>query len=202
MRRPPRWRSARTWISGGPGGYNDGSDGIAPAVFTLPASSTQILTFHSVKGQWACGSVTLCGPDGSQDSICQNLTGGFNIDSPIGPFPEIVLTDFVSPLAGVFLEDTLPVTAPPPLRFYFSNSSQGGIPAAFQTLSPLIGQVFFIGDGRTATGTGNTQLFAVPPTATHLYRGYIASCSNSVPGCYYDNNGTLAATFTLHHSPR
>jgi hypothetical protein len=36
-----------------------------------------------------------------------------SIDNPIGPFSGVDSTDFVGPLVGMFLEDTLPTSAPP-----------------------------------------------------------------------------------------
>jgi hypothetical protein len=57
--------------------------------------------------------------------------------------------------------------------------------------------VFFIGDGRTGTGTGAIQVFDVPPTATHLYLGYADSCDYATPGCYGDNEGSMTATFAI-----
>ena len=68
----------------------------------------------------------------------------------------------------------------------------------------MIGQLFFIGDSLTGTGAGNIQAFEVPPTATHLYLGYVDSCTltNGTPGCYSDNGGTLVATFLLHPKPQ
>ncbi len=65
-------------------------------------------------------------------------------------------------------------------------------------MSPKIGQVFFIGDGLTGTGSGAVQVFSVPATATHLYLGYVDSCNNTVPGCYSDNSGSLTAIFQLN----
>jgi len=172
------------------GGYDDGSDGIAPAEYTFPAAPGQTLTFSSITGSWDCGQTPLYGPDGSTTSVCQPHT----IENPIGTFSGYNTTDFTGGLAGIFLEATLPHSAPPPLRFYVNDGAAGGIQTSFTTLSPQIGQVFFIGDGLTGTGTGATQMFAVPPTARHLYLGYVDSCSNSVPGCYTGNIGSLTAT--------
>ncbi|MGA2591430.1 MAG: hypothetical protein ABSH32_16035 [Bryobacteraceae bacterium] len=175
------------------GGYDDGSDGVPPAVYSFSAAPRQILTLPRVAGLWDCGSAPPYGPDGSTTSGCEPHT----IETPIGPFSGIDMTDFVGPLAGMFLEDSLPASAPLPLRFYVSDSSQGGIPTDFKILSPLIGQVFFIGNGLTGTDTGAHHVFFVPPTATHLYLGYVDSCSNSVPGCYYNNRGAVAANIQL-----
>jgi hypothetical protein len=117
--------------------------------------------------------------------------------SPTGPFSGLDLVDFQGPPVGMFLEDTLPASAPPTLRFYVGNSSFGGVQTNFATLGPQIGQVFFIGDGKTGTGTGAIQAFSVPPTATHLYLGYADSCDYATPGCYSDNEGSMTAAFAI-----
>jgi hypothetical protein len=175
------------------GGYDDGSDGTAPAKFTFPAAPGQTLTFSSITGAWSCGVSSLYGPDGSTTTVCQP----HNMNNPIGTFSGYDTTDFTGGLAGIFLEDGLPHSAPPPLRFYVSDAAAGGIQTNFTSLSPQIGQVFFIGDGLTGTGSGATQMFTVPPTATRLYLGYLDSCSNSVPGCYSNNLGSLTATVNV-----
>jgi hypothetical protein len=110
------------------------------------------------------------------------------------------MTDFNGPLTGVFLEDTLPLSPPPALRFYGTDNSQGGTKINFTSLSPAIGQLFFIGDGRTGFNAPSRkiQLFNVPPTATHLYLGYVDGCGGGPPGCYYDNQGKLQAQFTIY----
>lgn len=176
------------------GGYNDGSDGMAPAVYSFAARQGRILTFARVNGAWSCAhSVTRFSPDGTSAGVgC--LPG--NISSA-GTFSGYDLTDLSSAMVGMFLEDTLPPATPPSLRFYDTNNSQGGIATDFKILSPLIGQVFFIGDGLTGTGTGSMQVFRVPATATHLYLGFADSCSSGTPGCYFDNTGTLEAIFRV-----
>ena len=175
------------------GAYNDGSDGTAPASFTFAPGFRQYITFSSITGSWDCGAGPEYGPDGAASPACQP----YNIDNPIGPFSGYASTDFVGGLVGMFLENNPPVEAPPPMRFYASNSSQGGIKTNFHSLEPENGQVFFIGDGLTGTGTGSTQVFLIPPTATHLYLGYVDSCSNSTPGCYYNNVGQVRAVVLL-----
>jgi hypothetical protein len=183
------------------GGYNDGSDGIAPAVFTFPASPWRTMTFPAVSGAWACNSGPLYGADGATASSpsCFNVS---NITGPVGTFPGFQGTDFGGALVGVFLGDTLPTSALATLRFYFSNSSQGGIQTDFLTLSPKVGQVFFVGDGLTGTGTGTLQRFVVPAGATHLYLGYIDSCTQTtpgVPGCFTGNAGSLSVTARVQY---
>lgn len=95
-------------------------------------------------------------------------------------------SDLCLPLAGVFLTDSAPQDpAPPSLDF----SSQG-LGLDFLTLSPLIGQVFFIGDGQTSGGL--TQIFNTPAGATRVYLGCPDTpFGNGYPGAYDDNSGTL-----------
>jgi hypothetical protein len=182
------------------GGYNDGSDGIAPVVYSFPARPFQTLTFSSVAGEWTCTpSVPEYGADGTGLSTGCIPPGGANIGNPVGTFSGYDTTDFSGAMVGMFLTDALPSSAPPPLRFYVSDNSQGGIQTDFKALAPKIGQVFFIGDGLTGTGSGAVQVFAIPATATHLYLGYVDSCNGGpVPSCYSDNVGSLTAIFQLH----
>jgi len=180
------------------GGYEDGSDGVAPTVYSFAARDGQYLTFSAVVGSWSCtGSVPEYGPDGILNGDGCVPPGGANM-ADVGSFAGYYSTDFSGALVGMFLEDTLPSSPPPSLRFYDTDSSDGGIPTDFKVLSPRIGQVFFIGDGLTGTGSGAIQLFRVPPKATHLYLGYIDSCSGTVvPSCYSDNRGRLSAVFRI-----
>jgi len=135
------------------GGYNDGSGAEPPAEVSFPAGPAKIVVFLNT-GRWTCNfAVAEYGPDGTTTGRCEH-SGGQNIANPVGPFSGYSLTDFVGALAGVFLEDTLPAVA-----------------TDFQILSPLIGQIFFIGDGFTGTASGNPQIFRIPPDATHLYLG-------------------------------
>lgn len=165
-------------------------------VYSFRARAGRSMTFPSVGGAWTCSpSVPEYGADGTSTGCFQ--PEGQNINGPGGPFSAYHLTDFEGALAGVFLEDSLPASLPPALRFYVNDASQGGIQTGFKTLSPLIGRVFFIGDGLTGTGIGSVQGFRVPP-ATHLYLGYVDSCNGGpVPGCYSDNVGSLIAVVRM-----
>lgn len=180
------------------GGYEDGSDGIAPVVYSFPARAGRVLEFMSVGGDWTCTTIGVppFSPDGTTAPGCNPLA----VFGSVGPFSGYANSDFSSAMVGMFLENSLPSSPPPAFRFYLTDNSMGGIPTDFRSLSPLIGQVFFIGDGLTGTGTGAIQIFRVPPTATHLYLGFIGSCNPSdlSPSCYSDNGGTLAAVFHLY----
>ena len=90
----------------------------------------------------------------------------------------------LSSLVGVFLSDAQPNTLPAPAALDFAVGS--GI--NFLTLSPLLQQVFFIGDGLTDTSI--RQQFLVPLGATRLYLG-------TMDGYEWNNNsGSLSATVT------
>jgi hypothetical protein len=189
------------------GGYDDGSDGIGPAVYAFPARAGRALSFQTVTGLWNCNyAITPYGPDGVTSGSC-NHPGGESVSNPIGPFSGYGETNFSGAMEGVFLEDTLPLLPPPgPLNFRISggNSYGRGIATDFYTQSPRIGEIFFIGDGLTGTGTGKHQVFIVPPTATHLYIGNVDTCTDpapTIPGCYSDNTGGFTATFVIFAVP-
>jgi hypothetical protein len=173
------------------GGNADGSDGIPPVAYSFPATPGQVLVFSSVTGSWTCRlDIAPYGPDGKMGGC---LGYGGAPFPPTGALSGFNLTDFNGPLVGVFLEDTLPSSPPPGLRFYGSDNSQGGIKINFQVLSPAIGQLFFIGDGRRGFNAPSSkpQFFNVPPTATHLYLGWL--------DVYFsDNAGKVHAHFTIY----
>jgi len=189
--------------------YNDGSDGVAPFAWAFTAGPGLVLEFRAIIGSWTCADFLNgnppYGPDGERFHFANgNCYPRANISNPIGPFSGYATTDFTGALVGLFTEDSLPGTAPPPLRFYISDSSQGGIPNNFAELSPQIGQVFFVGDGLTGTGSGAHQLFQVPATATRLYLGYVDSCGGSgftSPSCFKDNGGAVTAFFGIFAQP-
>ena len=57
----------------------------------------------------------------------------------------------------------------------------------FLWLRPALGQLFFIGDGRTSAGS--VQRFAVPNGAARLYLGIADAWGFQGPAGYYDDNG-------------
>ena len=77
----------------------------------------------------------------------------------------------VDSLVGVFLDNGVPTSSPTPPALNFDPATGFGL--AFSPLSPGLKQVFFIGDGLTGTGTGNTQQFIVPAGATRLFLGTV-----------------------------
>lgn len=119
------------------------------------------------------------GPDGNRgsESILFSLGGISGYRGPEGA------------LVGVFLNDTVPETGPAPATLNFTPSGRG---TSFSSLSPALGQVFFIGDGFFVT---NNQLlrshrFRSPAGATRLVLGIPDGFGfDGEPGAYDDNNG-------------
>jgi hypothetical protein len=92
---------------------------------------------------------------------------------------------FQMPLYAVFLGDSFPSTGLTDL-----NNAHD-----FTSLSPQIGEVFFIGDGWTGVGVnqGTQQIVFAPNGATHLYFGLV-----DAPDFYGDNSGELTVNATTH----
>jgi hypothetical protein len=84
-------------------------------------------------------------------------------------------------LIGVFLDNTQPDLNTPPADLSFLDIN-GNPNISFLSLSPALGQVFFIGDGLTGTGSGSVQDFFAPTGATRLFLG-------SADGFGWSNNG-------------
>lgn len=96
-------------------------------------------------------------------------------------------------LTGVFLGPTIPGTAPATIDFTTMGTGFAG-------LTPELGQVFFIGDGLTGTGSGSQQMFTVPTGATMLYLGFADANDGTafigVNSHYGDNFGSINGTVT------
>jgi hypothetical protein len=156
-----------------------GAGGIDPALFSFAALPGQSITVSNVTGITDCDGVGgLCAPTGAD--------GNLGADGPIGAVGSLSGVNLRGSLSlvllGVFLDAGLPGSAPSTLDFRNVEN--------FTTLSPLLGQVFWIGDGLTGTGSGTTQTFVVPATATRFYMGF---------GDFFagDNSGQLSATVDL-----
>jgi hypothetical protein len=61
--------------------------------------------------------------------------------------------------------------------------------------------LFFIGDGLTGTGSGDTQIFYIPDSATRLYLGFIDFNDITFYAYYHDNYGSLSASFEIGTAP-
>jgi hypothetical protein len=100
-------------------------------------------------------------------------------------------------LVGVFLGPGTPSGSGPATIVNTPASVLG------PTFSPLLGQIFFIGDGQ---GSSGTQTFNVPSGATRLYLGfadgapYFGNFPNIgyaiSPGQFHDNTGSLTVEYS------
>jgi hypothetical protein len=161
------------WLAGQPDGstlmYTNQTD-TAPtdSPVEVPVAAGTTLTFS------ATGSTSYTGGICSAPSPDGGCLVTVNAGPANGISSVVVLADA---LIGVFTGPGAPGgTAPAGLDFSTNTS--------FATLSPLVDQVFFIGDGLTGTGSGAVQQFVVPSGATRLF---LASSDDL--GASYNNSG-------------
>lgn len=171
--------NANMWAAG----QSSTSDGVLPPSYSFAAGAGQVVTFSNVTGTASCSPQPgVCpaasGPDGVPGPSEVNAMGSISgvIDRNSGYF-----------LAGVFLNNT-PPTGTAPESLDFTNSS-------FTKINPKIGQVFFIGDGLSGTGTGTQQQFFVPPTATRLFLGLTDAIGSTT--YFYDDTGGFNVTMNI-----
>ncbi len=124
------------------------------------------------------------GPEGNGSSTSSNLSAYGGISGYIGP---------QGALTGVFLNDLIPTTGAPLVLDY-----PGGLD--FATLSPELGQVFYIGDGTTSGG--DFKEFIAPTGATRLFFGIPDGFSFvGEPGAYDDNDGAYRIRVGVNAEP-
>jgi len=126
------------------------------------------------------------GPGGN-GAAGSSLTAFGGISGYVGP---------QGPLVGVFLSDAVPSAgAPAGLDF-----SPAGLGIDFASLTPLLGQVFYIGDGKTAGGL--FQEFFAPVGATRLFLGIPDGFGfGGAPGAYDDNDGSYRIRIGVNQVP-
>jgi len=162
-----------------------GDSGSTLAVITSFASGSGNVFSFSATGEIGC-----CGgldpgftPDGAGGNM--NVTGANGLSSLSG--------NSLIPLVGVFTTDTSPIGGVAPAALSFDS-------AAPSSLSPLLNQVFYIGDGRTGynNAAGSALAFTAPTTATRLYLGVIDAFGfNGQSGFYSDNPGSFSVDVHL-----
>lgn len=140
------------------------SDGTAAPVFAVSSVLPSVLHVTSVTGSIFSGCAPASGPDGGNPCTQAATT----IDAGNGLSGVHTAGAFF--LAGVFLSDDAPIT-PAPATLDFTDDRLG---KSFDSLSPELAQIFFIGDGRT--DGGDLQNFFVPTGATRLLLGTIDNC--------------------------
>ena len=127
----------------------------------------------------------LYGPGGNGLSG-SNLTALGGISGYFGP---------QGPLTGVFLDASIPASGPPVALDF----SPGGLGIDFLTLSPALGQVFYIGDGLAGAVF---QEFIAPTGATRLFLGIPDGFGFvGAPGAYDDNDGSYRVRIGVNEIP-
>jgi hypothetical protein len=117
-----------------------------------------------------------------------NLTALDGISGYIGP---------QGPLVGVFLDNSIPSSGPPPAALDFTA---GGLGLDFLSLAPELAQIFYIGDG--ITSSGDFQSFSAPTGATRMFLGIPDGFSFvGLPGAYDDNDGSYRIGIGINEPP-
>ena len=164
-----------------------------PPFFSFTSGDVLSVSFSSITGTVNFGTQPLViGPDG----VSFANWPGTNINGYDG-ISGIQFTGRQMFLVGAFVgpEET---SGSGPAKLVYSTASANGL-----VFSPLLAQVFFIGDGR---GTGALQqTFNVPTGATRLFFGFadgvpeFGSPETPVsPGAYGDNTGSLNVNYSLN----
>ncbi len=167
--------TANPWLARD--GSTDAADTVpsqAPVrVVDLALNAGATLSFTADGAVDNAGSLPTGTPDGGSPFTHESENGVSGITAPLNG------------LVGVFIDDAAAgnvATPPDPLDFSTDASRD------YLTLSPALGQMFFIGDGKTSGGA--VQQVTVPAGARHLVLG-------SVDGFgWYNNTGAFAVTIT------
>jgi PEP-CTERM motif len=185
--------TAVIYAAGSQSSVASAAGGTVPGGITLPSGATSI-SFSDVTGSLPCSS----------SEGCINIEGaaGFLNDpdgtnGPVTGFPAAgtgSLSGLTAPgsgyLVGVFVASGGPSGAAPAALDYTSTNAT--------SYSPLLDQVFFIGDGLTGDGTGTQQTFYAPTGAGALYLGISDICAyDGGPGCYSDNVGAYTLNYDV-----
>ena len=180
--------TADPWLAGMPAGSTASSGDTAPAESPVEVLDPGVnVSLGGVLRFAARGSVGFCSgcssptPDGD-GGLYPHQDGAQNgIGSIISP---------ANALIGVFLTSAQPDLSPAPGLLDF-----GLIGLGFSTLSPVVQQPFFIGDGLTGTGSGSVQSFVIPTGATRLFLGTMDGYG------WYNNVGALEVEVTQSAPP-
>jgi len=151
--------TSNPWLAGMPDGSGDGVD-VAPVqspveVTGLNLLAAEVLSFSATGGVAQDPNFSLIGPDGNAiDVTSHNAANGISRIST--PYDSLV---------GVFLGPEQPDLTPAPDGLDFSSAASRD----YLTVSPVLDQVFFVGDGLTASG--QRQEVNIPEGATRLFLG-------------------------------
>jgi hypothetical protein len=156
-----------------------------PPSLSLSLVTHRPLTFASITGAVSGRTgVAATGPDGYEEGSGTAIT-------PLQGISGIRHGTKVLFLVGVFLSDAEPGD-PAPDAIDFTDAEH------LPDIRPQLGQVFFIGDGKTGTGDGAVQQFFIPDGATRLFLGFADGYNfQGAPGFYDDDTGSLTVAVNL-----
>lgn len=154
------------------------------------------VNFNSVNMAGARGGSPLWTPDG-YDIVAAGDYYQVNVNTPLTSISGI-RANRDGFFAGVFLADGVPSGAAP-AALDFRNVDRGGMGHNFSALSPLLNQVFFIGDGRT--DLNQLQDFVAPQGATRLFLGSLDAWYTTTGACWGDNTWNFTADVSVTPAP-
>jgi hypothetical protein len=183
------WSSTETvpavtdiWLAGQPNGTSvtgefgtDVAPANSPVLVNVTAGS--VVSF-AASGSTSVDGSCFAGPDG----------GCYSDESIFGAGPADGIGSYKGPataLIGVFLDANTPAGNGGPASLDYTKAANRALPQ----LEPELNQIFFIGDGRTGTGSGSVQKFVAPVGATRLYLSIADSLGSST-----GNVGQLSVT--------
>ncbi len=135
--------------------------------------------YFQVSGQISHGGSNLTDADGNTGNIGshekQALYGKSNVTAPLNA------------MMGVFLGEESPAALVAPAALSFASADSRN----YQTLSPLVGQIFFIGNGKDSSG--DYQKIVVPAGAKRLFLGIMDTYE------WNNNSGQLTGAILLEN---
>jgi hypothetical protein len=176
--------TSNPWLSGMPPGSTASGGDIAPDHSPVEVMGLDLVSGNPLLFTNATGGVSHTG-----SSVGAPIDGAGLINH--FPGAENGISDLRAPinsLIGVFLTEDQPDLSGAPDRLDF-----GEIGFDFTSLSPLLSQVFFIGDGLTSTGT--TQQFNVPDGTARLFLGTMDGFG------WFNNSGAITVDVSTLASP-
>lgn len=167
----------------GSGPNMDGSPGMIDLA-SAQISAGGSIKFDTVTGTASNGSgsstVTADGNSGQIVSLGTNGTSTVYQSRPMNGISNARAP--INAMVAVFLNDNAPNTTAAPAALDFMSAAQRD----YASISPLVKQVFFIGDGRRSNG--EVQQIVVPAGATRLFIGNMDAWQ------WNDNTGGYTAT--------
>jgi hypothetical protein len=157
------------WLAGAPDGtrfrYARGGDDVAPVQSPVLHESTCVtpgksLTFDTDSTASHTGSEEGHKGEGKEGIASFELGAQHGFSDVAAPFDSLV---------AVFLPATQDASSAAPAKLDFSDAAKRD----FSELRPKLGQVFFIGDGKTSSG--DVQRFVVPQGAARIAFGNMDS---------------------------